>query len=151
MRGLALALCVMVAAGPALAVQPGEILVDPLLEARARDISRGLRCLVCRNEAIDESNAELARDLRLLVRDRITAGDTDAEVTEFVVARYGEYVLLQPKTTGSNVLLWLAGPAMMLAAGGISLAYVRRRTRAQEPDGMLSDEETTRLRRILGE
>ena len=108
-RGIALALALLVAM-PSFAVQPDEILDDPVLEDRARDLSAELRCLVCRNESIDESNAELARDLRLLVRERLLAGDTDDEVIAFLVERYGEYVLLRPSTSGSSILLWLAGP-----------------------------------------
>ena len=104
MKRLVLLLCLLVA--PSWAVQPDEILDDPALEERARALSEDLRCLVCRNESIDESNAPLARDLRLLVRERLVAGDSDAEVMAFVVARYGEYVLLTPKATGTNLILW---------------------------------------------
>src|SRR6056297_1841107 len=111
---LSLALCIL--AAPLWALQPDEILDDPKLEERARDISSGLRCLVCRNESIDDSNAGLARDLRLLVRERLVAGDSNEEVVDFVVDRYGEYVLLNPRVTGSNLLLWMAGP-IMLGAG----------------------------------
>jgi cytochrome c-type biogenesis protein CcmH len=130
------------------AVQPDEVLPDPALEERARGISAGLRCLVCRNESIDESNAGLARDLRLLVRERLVAGDSDAEVVAFVVDRYGEYVLLRPTLGGANLLLWLAGPAMLLIAGGIAAAYLRRRARAVAPAGLSPDEEE-RLRELL--
>ena len=98
----------------AFSVQPDEILDDPALEARARELSKGLRCLVCRNESIDESNAELARDLRLLVRERLVAGDTDNEAVDFIVARYGEYVLLKPRATGGNLVLYLIGPVLLL-------------------------------------
>ena len=114
MRRLVLILCLL--AAPVWAVQPDEVLDDPALEARARDISEGLRCLVCRNESIDESNADLARDLRLLVRERLVEGDTDDEVVEFVVDRYGEYVLLRPTSGGANLLLWYAGPILLLIA-----------------------------------
>ena len=127
---LSLALCVL--AAPLWALQPDEILDDPKLEERARDISSGLRCLVCRNESIDDSNAGLARDLRLLVRERLVAGDSDDEVVQFVVDRYGEYVLLNPRVTGSNIVLWLAGPAMLLIGAGIGWAYLRRRDRAED-------------------
>ena len=95
---------------PVYAVQPDEILDDPLLEDRARELSKGLRCLVCQNESIDDSDAALARDLRLLVRERLVAGDSDEEVLDFVVERYGEFALLQPKFGGSNLVLWIAGP-----------------------------------------
>ena len=136
---------------PAQAVQPDEILEDPALEERARDISTGLRCLVCRNENIDDSNADLARDLRLLVRERLVAGDSDEEVVDFIVARYGEYVLLQPRAGGSNLVLWLAGPAMLLLGVGIGLGYIRRRGRARAMGEAetLSAEEEARLKEIL--
>ena len=137
-------------APPVAAVQPDEVLDDPLLEERARELSKGLRCLVCRNESIDESNADLARDLRLLVRERMVAGDSDAEALEFIVDRYGEYVLLKPLTTGSNLVLWVAGPAMLLAAFGISLIYLRRRSGRPAAEA-LSAEEEERLREILKE
>jgi cytochrome c-type biogenesis protein CcmH len=114
-------------------VQPDEVLPDPVLEERARDISAGLRCIVCRNESIDESNAELARDLRLLVRERLVAGDSDEEVVAYIVDRYGEYVLLRPPMTGSTVALWLAAPVLMLLGLGLSVAYVRRRSSAAAP------------------
>lgn len=137
-------------AGAALAVQPDEMLDDPVLEERARDLSKGLRCLVCRNESIDESNADLARDLRILVRERLVEGDTDEEVIDFLVARYGEYVLLNPRATGSSLILYIAGPAMLLAALGISAAYLRRR-RAQPESERLSEAERTRLSELLDE
>lgn len=134
------------------AVQPDEVLADPALESRARELSKGLRCLVCRNESIDESNADLARDLRLLVRERLQAGDSDDEVIDFVVDRYGEFVLLKPQTTGSNLLLWLAGPAMLLVGFGIGAAYIRRRQATPEPqDDALSADEAARLQEILKE
>lgn len=144
--GILLAACAM----PVAAVQPDEVLADPALEERARDISEGLRCLVCRNESIDESNAPLARDLRLLVRERLVAGDSDLEVVDFVVDRYGEYVLLNPTASGANLILWLAGPAMFLVACGIGAAYLRsRRASAAPQDDGLSAEETRRLDEIL--
>ncbi|SFN75440.1 cytochrome c-type biogenesis protein CcmH [Roseovarius lutimaris] len=150
MKRLVLVLCLM--AAPLWAVQPDEILDDPALEARARDISSGLRCLVCRNESIDDSNAELARDLRLLVRERLVAGDSNEETVDFIVDRYGEYVLLKPGTGGANILLWLAGPSMLavgLILGGL---YLRRRSTTPEPDvAKLSEAEEDRLREILKE
>jgi cytochrome c-type biogenesis protein CcmH len=151
--GAALLVAAMLAlATPVAAVQPDEVLPDPVLEERARDISAGLRCLVCRNESIDESHAPLARDLRLLVRERLVAGDTDAEVVDFVVARYGEYVLLRPTMTGSNIALWVAPAVLLLLGGGLALAYVRRRAGAPAPaEAALSPEEEARLRDLLKE
>ncbi len=145
-----LVLILMLLASPVLAVQPDEVLDDPALEERARDISAELRCLVCRNESIDESNAELARDLRLLVRERLVAGDSNAEVIDYVVDRYGEYVLLNPRATGANILLYAAGPAMLLVALGIGGVYLRRRRQATEsPAEALSEDERTRLEEIM--
>ncbi|MBT8415204.1 MAG: cytochrome c-type biogenesis protein CcmH [Boseongicola sp.] len=147
MRALLLAISLLVAT-PALAVQPDEILEDPVLEERARELSKNLRCLVCRNESIDESNAELARDLRLLVRERLVEGDTNDEALDFIVARYGEYVLLTPRATGSTLILWVAGPAMLLAALGIAAVYIRRRRPEAAATG-LSEAEKTRLSQLL--
>jgi len=146
MKRLILILCLL--AAPAQAVQPDEILDDPALEARARDLSKGLRCLVCRNENIDESNAELARDLRLLVRERLVAGDSDPQAIAFIVDRYGEYVLLTPSTKGANLVLWIAGPVMLLAALGMSLVYLRRRSQPQAV-AALSEAEAARLSEIM--
>lgn len=147
-----LVLALLLALGqPALAVQPDEMLPDPAQEARARAISAGLRCLVCRNESIDESNADLARDLRILVRQRITAGDSDAQVVQYLVDRYGEYVLLKPTTGGANLILWIAGPAMLALGLGGAFVYLRRRRSAPEPEAApLSDDEKSRLSEILG-
>ncbi|SFD43493.1 cytochrome c-type biogenesis protein [Roseivivax sediminis] len=136
-------------AAPAGAVQPDEMLDDPALEERAREISEGLRCLVCQNESIDESNAPLARDLRILVRDRLVEGDSDEEVVDFIVARYGEFVLLQPTTGGWNWLLWAAGPLMLLVAGGVGAVYLRGRARGEDGAAALSAEEEARLRELL--
>ena len=137
---------------PAVAVQPDEVLADAALEERARDISAGLRCVVCRNESIDQSNAEIARDLRLLVRERLVAGDSDDDVMLYIVARYGEYVLMRPTMTGSNILLWLAPLVLILAGGGLSLAYIQRRSCAPPPgEAVLSPEEEARLQAILKE
>ena len=146
-RALLLAMSLLIAS-PALAVEPDEILDDPVLEERARELSKNLRCLVCRNESIDESNAELARDLRLLVRERRVDGDTNDEALDFIVARYGEYVLLTPRATGSTLILWIAGPAMLLAALGIAAAYIRRRRPETSAEG-LSDAEKARLSELL--
>ena len=133
----------------ALAVQPDEILDDPVLEARARELSKGLRCLVCRNESIDESNAELARDLRLLVRERLVAGDTDDQAVDFIVARYGEYVLLKPRATGGNLVLYLIGPVLLLIGGAAATVYVRRQ-RTGGP-ASLNEAERARLSELLDE
>ena len=138
----------LVLAGMAFAVEPNERLDDPLLEERARDLSKGLRCLVCRNESIDESNAELARDLRILLRERIASGDTDEEAVTYLVERFGEYVLLNPKATGANLILWIAGPVLLLCALGIALVYVRKRSPDGGDDG-LSAHEKERLAQLL--
>jgi cytochrome c-type biogenesis protein CcmH len=132
---------------PAGAVQPDEILADPALEARAREISREVRCPVCQGESIDDSNAQISKDLRIIIRERLVAGDTNEEVIDFLVARYGEFVLFDPPKTGINLVLWLAGPAMLLAGGAIAVAAVRRRKGAAEVD--LSTEEQARLDQIL--
>ena len=124
MRWLALWLLM---AGPASAVQPDEMLADKGLEARARELSDGLRCLVCRNENIDDSDAGLAHDLRVLLRQRLAAGDTDQAAVQYIVDRYGEFVLLSPTAKGANVLLWLAGPIMLLSGGAVAVAMLRRR------------------------
>jgi cytochrome c-type biogenesis protein CcmH len=130
----------------ALAVQPSEILDDPALEQRARDISSGLRCMVCQNQSIDDSDADLARDLRLLVRERLLAGDTDEEVVDYVVSRYGEFVLLQPRFSLQNALLWSAPAALLLIGGGVLLLNASRRRGEAHP---LSGEEERRLRDIM--
>jgi cytochrome c-type biogenesis protein CcmH len=151
MRALLLALALLVAA-PAGAVQPDEILADPALEARARAISEDLRCLVCRNESIDDSNAELARDLRLLVRERLKAGDTDDAVVAYIVDRYGEFVLLKPRFSAENALIWLAGPVVFLVGLGIAVAYLRRRRPAAAArEAPLSDAERRRLEALVKE
>ena len=148
-RALALALCLL--ALPALAgPQPDEILDDPALEARARVISQELRCVVCRNESIDDSNAPLARDMRLLVRERLTEGDSDAEVMDFLVARYGEFVLLRPRAQGTNLILWIAAPTMFLLALATALVYLRRRESTPEPTApRLTPDEEARLKELL--
>lgn len=142
----------LVLASPAAAVQPDEVLSDPVMEERARAISAGLRCIVCRNESIDESNAELARDLRLLVRERLMAGDSDPEVVAYIVDRYGEFVLLRPRMTGANVLLWLAPLVLIGLGGALSVGYIRRRAGAVAPaEFALSPDEHARLQALLKE
>ncbi|WP_368183677.1 cytochrome c-type biogenesis protein CcmH [Aestuariibius sp. HNIBRBA575] len=148
-RHLVFVLTVLVAiASPVWAVQPDEILDDPVLERRARDISAGLRCPVCQNESIDESNATLARDLRILLRERLVAGDSDADAIAYIVDRYGEYVLLKPTTSGANWILWLAGPAVLLMGLGIGYKTVRKRAQTGASE-TLSDAEKARLEEIL--
>ncbi len=144
MKWIAVILCLL--ASPLAAVQPDEILADPVLEARARAISADLRCPVCRNESIDESNAAVARDLRLMVRERLLAGDTDTEVVAAIVARFGEFILLRPDASGANLILWLAAPAMLLLAMGIGIAAQRRRA---PDDATLTVAEQARLDDIL--
>ena len=131
------------------AVEPDEVLDDPVLETRARELSQGLRCLVCRNESIDESNAELARDLRVLVRERLVAGDSDSEAIDFIVARYGEYVLLEPTGRGANIVLWAAGPLMLILAALILAIYYRPRRDAPEDSAPLTAIEREKLDQIL--
>jgi cytochrome c-type biogenesis protein CcmH len=131
----------------AFAVQPGEVLKDPALEKRAREISAGLRCLVCQNQSIDDSDAQLAKDLRLLVRERLVAGDTDDQVESFLVQRYGEFVLLKPTFGAHTVLLWLT-PALVLVLGGIG-AYAAMRRRPQASAATLDEEERTALENLL--
>jgi len=140
----------LLVAWPAAAVQPDEMLADPALESRAREISKELRCLVCQNESIDDSNAGLARDLRLLVRERLTAGDTDTEVKEFLVARYGEFVLLKPSFSVANLAIWLTGPLVFLVGLGAAAAYLRRRPAALR-EAPLSAEEKAALAKIIGD
>ena len=145
-----LALCVLALAAPARAVEPDEILPDKALESRARGLSAELRCLVCQNQSIDDSNAPLARDLRLLVRERLKAGDSDEAVRKFVVARYGEFVLLRPPLSAGTLLLWLGPPLMLLLTLAFLLVKVRRdrvaRQRRVEP---LSAAEAARLEALL--
>jgi cytochrome c-type biogenesis protein CcmH len=131
--------------GPALAVQPDEILKDQALEVRARALSRELRCMVCQNQSIDDSDAPLAHDLRVLVRERLTAGDSDPQVIDFLVARYGEFVLLKPRFAWHNLVLWLT-PVAGLIAGAIAMfAAVRRRRAVPLAAAPLSADEERRL------
>ncbi len=146
----ALALAVLVMAGDGRAVEPGEKLASPALEARAREVSKELRCLVCQNQSIDDSDAELAHDLRLVVRERIVAGDSDGEVLDYVVSRYGDFVLLRPPFKTSTYALWL-GPAVIFLIGAIAIAvFYRRRAGAAAADPVsLSDTERRRLAGLL--
>ena len=147
--GALLAVTINLATLPVKAVQPDEVLQDPALEARARHISEGLRCLVCQNQSIDDSEAPLAKDLRLLVRERLKAGDTDQQIEDFVVARYGEFVLLKPRFTAHTLLLWFATPAVFLVALLIVVLAYRRRSAAASPPAGLSEAEERKLKRLL--
>jgi cytochrome c-type biogenesis protein CcmH len=149
----ALALAVMMGSPASYAVQPDEIMSDPARESRARDLSRELRCMVCQNQSIDDSEAPLARDLRLLVRERIAAGDSNAQVIDFLVARYGEFVLLKPRLNPHTWLLWLL-PPLALVGGGLALwIHGRRRSKsaaAEDPSRFkLTAEEESRLERLI--
>lgn len=145
---LLLALVVLPAGG--WAVQPDEILPDPVLESRARHISAELRCLVCQNQSIDDSNAPLARDLRLLVRERLKSGDSDAQVRDFVVARYGTFVLLRPPLTPGTLLLWITPLLLLGATGYIVWAHLRRARQAPTARSQpLTADEKARLDRLL--
>ena len=148
MKRLAAVLTLALLATPALAVRPDEILADPALEARARTLSQGLRCLVCRNESIDDSDAPLAHDLRVLLRDRLVAGDSDNQAVDYIVARYGEFVLLNPTTQGANLILWGAGPAALLAGAWLAFSVTRRRARAADV-AALSPEDQARVKALL--
>lgn len=153
MRRLLLVIAIVLSAAPAFAVNPDEVLADPALEARARAISAELRCMVCQNQSIDDSDAPLARDLRLLVRERIAGGDSDKQVIDFLVARYGEFVLLKPRFSPHTLLLWLL-PPLALFGGGVALwLYSRRRPGAPgaaDPSLLhLTEEEEARLERLL--
>ena len=147
-RALMIVLLVAAVAGPTAAVEPGEILDDPVLEARARDIYKGLRCLVCQNQSIDDSDAGLARDLRVLVRERLVAGDSDSAAIAYITARYGDFVLLRPPFKAATWALWL-GPAGILLAGAIGAAAFLRRRRSASPAAPLSEAERHRLARLL--
>jgi cytochrome c-type biogenesis protein CcmH len=148
-RACLAAYVVLATTAPLLAVQPDEVMKDPVLERQAREISSGLRCLVCQNQSIDESDAPLARDLRLLVRDRLRAGDNERQVLDFVVQRYGEFVLLKPVFGFHTLVLWLT-PVFVLGLGALGLLGVLRR-RAASAAGSLDDAERMALDRLLGD
>ncbi|CAN5463658.1 cytochrome c-type biogenesis protein CcmH [soil metagenome] len=152
LRTLFVASAMFVALPAAHAVQPDEIMADPVKESRARELSRELRCMVCQNQSIDDSEAPLARDLRLLVRERLAAGDSDGQVLDFLVARYGEFVLLKPRLERHTLLLWLLTP-LALGGGGAALWWHHRRRRnGLSEDGTplaLSADEEARLARLL--
>jgi cytochrome c-type biogenesis protein CcmH len=152
MKRLALAVLLLLAfSGAARAVEPSERLTNPALEARARAIGEELRCVVCQNETIEESNADLAHDLRVLLRRRIAAGDTDQQAIQFIVARYGQFVLLKPPLEPATYALWF-GPPAVLALAAIAVALnLRRRSRAAEPPAPLDAAERQRLAKLLAE
>ncbi|MBB4237445.1 cytochrome c-type biogenesis protein [Rhizobium esperanzae] len=148
MRRLFLVFALMLMAAPAFAVNPDEVLADPALEARARALSAELRCMVCQNQSIDDSNADLAKDLRLLVRERITDGDSDDQVLNYIVSRYGEFVLLKPRVGMKTVLLWGA-PALLALAGGLSLLLFARRRSGKPTGSKLTADEQAKLSELL--
>ena len=139
-------LALFLTVAPVWAVQPDEMLADPALEARAREISRDIRCPVCQGATIDDSNAPIARDLRLIIRERLVAGDSDEAVVDYIVDRFGEGVLFNPRAKGVNLILWLAGPALLLAGIGVAVSAGRRRVGIET--GLSADEEA-RLKEIL--
>ncbi|MCV3765592.1 cytochrome c-type biogenesis protein CcmH [Rhizobium sp. TRM95796] len=148
MRRLFALVLLLISAAPAFAVNPDEVLKDPALETRARALSAQLRCMVCQNQSIDDSNADLAKDLRLLVRERLTAGDSDDEVIEYLVSRYGEFVLLKPRLSEHTILLW--GMPAALAAIGVGVVLVQlRRKRISEGTQDLSADEQSKLDALL--
>lgn len=148
MRALLLLVLLLATLRPALAVEPDEILADPALEARARALSQIVRCVVCQNESIDSSGADIARDLRLLIRERLLAGDTDQQVLDYLVARYGNFILLEPPLETSTLLLW-AAPAIVLVLGGALVVVVLRQRRRAAEAPPLSAEEERRLGDLL--
>ena len=152
MRALFFAILVICIPFVSYSVEPNEVLSDPILEERARDISKDLRCLVCQNESIDDSNASLAKDLRILVRERLVAGDSDDEVLNFIVDRYGEFALLKPRSDGFNLILWLSGPLMLLIALIISFSFIKSNYNSKGGStAVLSDHEKRELKKIFGE
>ena len=152
MRAIVLAFLMICFPLVSYSVEPNEVLDDPILEERARNISKNLRCLVCQNESIDDSNASLAKDLRILVRERLVAGDSDEEVLNFIVDRYGEFALLKPRTDGSNLILWLSGPLMLLIALIISFSFIKSNYNSKRGSSTgLSDHEKSELKKIFSE
>lgn len=150
MRARFLLPLLLLLAAPAHAVQPDEVLPDPALEARARDLSKELRCMVCQNQSIDDSDAPLAKDLRVLVRERLKAGDSDAQVLDYLVARYGEFVLMRPVFSWRNALLWGAPAIVFVLGAALTVAMMRRRREAAAPVPLNAEEEA-RLARLLAQ
>ena len=147
-RRLVYVVLLLLSASPVFAVNPDEVLADPALEARARALSAQLRCMVCQNQSIDDSNAELAKDLRVLVREQITAGDSDEAVIDYVVSRYGEFVLLKPRLETKTLLLWGAPIVLLLAGAAVMVVSARRRS-GRATGTPLSAEERDRLDAVL--
>lgn len=145
MRALLAALLLLWLTLPALAVNPDEMLADPALEARARAISAGLRCLVCQNESIDDSDADLAHEIRVLVRERLKAGDTDQQVVQYLVDRYGEFVLLKPVFAWHTLVLWIAAPTILVVGGIVLVVAARKRRSTAAVGGSLTAEEQQAL------
>jgi cytochrome c-type biogenesis protein CcmH len=148
MRRLLIAIFLVFSALPALAVNPDEVLSDPALEQRARNLSAQLRCMVCQNQSIDDSSAELARDLRVLVRERLVNGDSDSQVIDYVVSRYGEFVLLKPRFSAKTMILW-AAPILLLVIGGIAIFIFVRTRPNQRTVAALTPEEQARIEELL--
>jgi len=153
LRILVLAVLIVLTPKYGYAVNPDEVLADPVLEARARDISKGLRCLVCQNQSIDDSDASLAKDLRVLVRERLTAGDSNEDVVNYIVSRYGDFVLLRPPFKMATLVLWL-GPLLLVVVGLFALVTYFRKNRtpaslSNAPPDPLSTAEQRRLEKIL--
>ncbi|KGD85793.1 MULTISPECIES: cytochrome c-type biogenesis protein [Rhizobium/Agrobacterium group] len=148
MRRLFIALFLFLNALPAFAVNPDEVLSNPVLEQRARNLSAQLRCMVCQNQSIDDSNAELARDLRVLVRERLSNGDTDSQVIDYVVSRYGEFVLLKPRFSTKTMILW-ATPILLLLIGAIAIFVFVRTRPSQRTVAALTPEEQSKLEEFL--
>jgi cytochrome c-type biogenesis protein CcmH len=146
LQAIFIALMLAITALPAFAVNPSEMLADPALEARARTISEGLRCLVCQNQSIDDSDADLAHDLRVLVRERLTEGDSDTQVLDYIVARYGEFVLLKPVVAPHTIVLWIAAPTLLLA--GLVAVFIGARRRRGEEQSELTEEEAKALKSL---
>ncbi|WP_105371647.1 cytochrome c-type biogenesis protein [Neorhizobium huautlense] len=148
MRRLLIAIFLVFSALPALAVNPDEVLSDPALEQRARNLSAQLRCMVCQNQSIDDSSAELARDLRVLVRERLVNGDSDRQVIDYVVSRYGEFVLLKPRFSAKTMILW-AAPILLLVIGAIAIIVFVRTRPSQRTVPALTPEEQARIEELL--
>lgn len=150
-RKFALFILALIFALPLHAVEPDEVLENPVLETRARELSTEIRCMVCQNQSIDDSDAPLAKDLRILVRERIKEGDSDEQVLSYLVARYGEFVLLKPRFTASNAVLWITPIGILLLGGGIAIYSFRRRKKQSTPETPLSEAEHAALKKILSD